>query len=182
MSPKALAAAAAALALAPALGALAQTPAAPVSASAPILSNDGKTIGQATFTEGASGVMVQVQVQAGGLKAGWHGMHFHAKADCSDPKFMNSGAHINMAGMPHPHGLINPAGPDFGDLPNLYAAADGTANAQAFSALVSLAGAGGRPALKDADGSALVIHANPDDGVTQPIGGAGDRIACALVK
>jgi len=30
----------------------------------------------------------------------------------------------------------------------------------------------------DKDGSALVIHANPDDYKTQPIGGAGARIVC----
>jgi Cu-Zn family superoxide dismutase len=47
---------------------------------------------------------------------------------------------------------------------------------------VSWKGAGGRPALSDADGSALVFHANADDQTTQPIGGAGDRVACAVVK
>ena len=60
--------------------------------------------------------------------------------------------------------------------------ADGTAKAEVFSALVSFAGEGGRPALKDADGSALVIHANADDHSTQPIGGAGDRVACAALS
>ena len=80
------------------------------------------------------------------------------------------------------HGLLNPKGPDMGDLPNLYVGADGTGQAQAFSTLVSWKGAGGRPALADADGSALVVHANADDGKTQPIGGAGDRVACAVIK
>jgi superoxide dismutase, Cu-Zn family len=42
--------------------------------------------------------------------------------------------------------------------------------------------AGGKMSLKDADGSSLVIHANADDGLTQPIGGAGDRVACAVIK
>jgi Cu-Zn family superoxide dismutase len=36
--------------------------------------------------------------------------------------------------------------------------------------------------LKDADGSALVIHAAADDQTTQPIGGAGERVACAVIK
>jgi Cu-Zn family superoxide dismutase len=35
--------------------------------------------------------------------------------------------------------------------------------------------------LLDADGSALMIHAGPDDQVTQPIGGAGARVACAAL-
>jgi len=37
------------------------------------------------------------------------------------------------------------------------------------------------PALLDADGSAIVIHANPDDHMTQPIGGAGARVACGAI-
>jgi Cu-Zn family superoxide dismutase len=46
---------------------------------------------------------------------------------------------------------------------------------------VSLEGAGGRTALSDADGAALVIHAGRDDHRAQPIGGAGARIACGAI-
>jgi Cu-Zn family superoxide dismutase len=35
--------------------------------------------------------------------------------------------------------------------------------------------------LWDEDGSAIVIHANADDHTTQPIGGAGDRVACGIL-
>jgi Cu-Zn family superoxide dismutase len=52
-----------------------------------------------------------------------------------------------------------------------------------YSTLVSLNGGdAAHPALMDADGAALVIHANPDDYRTQPIGGAGDRVACAVIR
>ena len=75
-----------------------------------------------------------------------------------------------------------PDGPDAGDLPNLYVAADGTAMAEFFTTSVSLAGAGDLPALLDADGSAVIIHELPDDHRTQPIGGAGGRIACGIIS
>lgn len=140
----------------------------------------GADMGTVLLSEGPSGVLLRLELK--GLEPGWHAVHFHEKADCSDPKFTAAGAHINHASAKKPHGLLNPAGPDMGDLPNVYAGADGMAHAQIFSALVSMKGAGERPGLQDADGSAIVVHANPDDYTTQPIGGAGDRVACGVIK
>ena len=108
-------------------------------------------------------------------------LHFHEKGDCGAPDFKSAGAHVHTT-TAVVHGLLNPDGNDNGDLPNLFAAADGSATAELFSPLVSLNGAGGRPALLDADGSSIVIHASPDDYKTQPIGGAGARVACGVVK
>ena len=70
---------------------------------------------------------------------------------------------------------------DHGDLPNLFVGADGSARAEFFTVLVSVAG-GDMPALLDEDGSAVIIHDQPDDHLTQPIGGAGGRIACGIIK
>ena len=50
-----------------------------------------------------------------------------------------------------------------------------------FSTFVTAKGSATSTALMDADGSALIVHANADDGLTQPIGGAGERVACALI-
>ncbi len=169
--------------LAAATAALAADPApapVPAGATAEIKGPDGARLGTATFREGPTGVLARVEVK--GLPPGWHGMHFHEKGDCSDPKFMNSGAHMNHADAKVPHGLLNPTGPDYGDLPNLYVAADGSGVGEVFSSLISLKGEGGRPALLAPGGRALVIHASPDDHVTQPIGGAGARIACGVIR
>jgi Cu-Zn family superoxide dismutase len=122
-----------------------------------------------------------LRLQLKGLTPGWHAAHFHEKGDCSAAGFTSAGGHIHGAATVV-HGLLNPAANDSGDLPNVFAGADGTATVEAFSPFVSLSGAGGRPALLDADGSAVVIHANPDDYKTQPIGGAGARVACGVVK
>ena len=56
------------------------------------------------------------------------------------------------------------------------------AKAQFFAAGLTLSPNSGGEALLDNDGSALVIHAELDDHITQPIGGAGGRVACAVLK
>lgn len=154
-------------------------PALAQAATAELKGADGKTIGTATLTEAPHGVLLRIEAK--GLTPGWHGLHFHEKGDCGTPDFKSAGAHVHTAATTV-HGLLNAEANDDGDLPNLYAAADGSATVELFSPLVSLNGAGGRPALLDTDGSAIVIHASPDDYKTQPIGGAGARIACGVVK
>lgn len=148
--------------------------------SAALKTADGKPAGAISLTDAPSGVLLHIEAQ--GLTPGWHALHFHEKGDCADPKLTNAGAHINMTDPKHAHGFMAQGGPDFGDLTNLYVAADGTGKAEVFSAQVSLKGTGGRPALLDADGSALIVHALPDDYTTQPIGGAGARVACAVIR
>ena len=149
------------------------------SLSVEIVGGDGGSIGSLTVSEATHGALLNVQISAGGLTPGVHGMHLHAVANCSDVgKFKLSTGHINSSDSAH--GLLNSKGPDNADLPNLIVHADGSANVEIFTAGVSLK-AGDVPLL-DGDGSALVIHANPDDHMTQPIGGAGPRVACAEIK
>src|SRR5439155_1634108 len=78
------------------------------------------------------------------------------------------------------HGLKNPAGPHAGDMQALTAGADGTAHVQFVDTLVSLA----EPApnsLFHPNGTAIVIHAAPDDQMTDPSGNSGARIACGVI-
>ncbi|SFV17133.1 superoxide dismutase, Cu-Zn family [Methylobacterium sp. 174MFSha1.1] len=151
--------------------------AAPTTYDAPIVNNKGETIGKIALRDGANTLVMRVTIQAGGLPPGWHGIHFHAVGSCADTdKFQESKAHVNHDNAKH--GLLNAEGPDEGDLPNVYANADGSVNAE-VSSDTPLTGEGG---LKDNDGSALIIHANEDDHATQPIGNAGARIGCAVIK
>jgi len=151
---------------------------APATRQVALKTGAGADAGLALVTEAPNGVLLKVQAK--GLTPGWHGLHFHETGDCSKADFTTAGAHVH-AKATMVHGLLNPDGNEAGDLPNLYVAADGTANAEIFSPYVSIAGVTGRPALADADGSALVIHANPDDHRAQPIGGAGPRVACGAI-
>lgn len=147
-----------------------------------IVASDGRPIGQAQFLEAPRGVMIRLEFQAGALPTGWHGLHLHQIGNCSDFAlgFQSSGAHLGH-GESVQHGLLNPAGPEAGDLPNLFATPAGPFAAEFYSSAITLTGAGGRTNLLDGDGSALVIHAAPDDQTTQPIGGAGARLACAAL-
>lgn len=149
-----------------------------------IVGVQGAAIGQAVFTEAPTGVLIRLEFSAGALPPGWHGVHLHATGDCSDfaAGFQASGGHLGMA---HGvlHGLRNPQGPDFGDLPNIFAPVAGPFGAELFSTTVTLreTALNGREPLLDANGSALMIHADADDHTSQPIGGAGARIACAAL-
>ena len=145
-------------------------------AGADLLNTAGEVIGTIEFEQAPTGVLIDVAAE--GLPPGPHGIHLHAVGACA-PDFKAAGGHINPEGKAH--GLLHPDGPDNGDLPNLFVAADGTARAQFFTTLVSVAGGGMAPALLDEDGSAVIIHDQPDDHHTQPIGGAGGRIACGVI-
>ena len=161
-----------------ALAALAAAPVAPAAdmAGADIIGTDGAVIGKATFEQTPTGVLMSVDVA--GLPPGGHGIHLHAVGACT-PNFKAATGHINPGKVKH--GLRNPEGPDNGDLPNLFAAADGSARAEFFTTRVSVAG-GDMPALLDEDGSAVIIHENPDDHMAQPIGGSGGRIGCGIIE
>lgn len=143
--------------------------------SASIIGADGAEIGTANFLDGPNGLMIRVELEPGSLTPGWHGIHLHAVGTCEDVgSYTMSGGHVGK--MEGGHGLLNPKGPENGDLPNIWAAADGSAGYEAFTTLDTLG------ALVDEDGSAIIIHAGEDDGMTQPIGGAGARVACGVIK
>ncbi|GIK50631.1 MAG: superoxide dismutase family protein [Hyphomonadaceae bacterium] len=155
-----------------------------------IVGAEGGAIGQAHFTAAPRGTLIRLEFQQDALPSGWHGLHLHARGDCSDfaAGFQASGGHLGM-GERVSHGLLHPRGPEAGDLPNLYAPAGAAFAAEFFSPYAVLAPqrvpgtaqTPAREALLDADGAALVIHAGPDDQTSQPIGGAGARIACAAL-
>jgi Cu-Zn family superoxide dismutase len=82
---------------------------------------------------------------------------------CDAPGFTTAGGHLNPDG--HQHGAENPAGSHLGDLTNLTVGPDGTGALDfALRGGADMTG----PALFDADGTALVIHAAPDDYKTDP--------------
>jgi Cu-Zn family superoxide dismutase len=149
--------------------------------SAWIVGVDGAAIGQATISEAPMGVLIRLEFSEAALPPGWHGAHIHGVGDCSDPAagFVASTSHVGHGGR-MVHGLLNPMGPESGDLPNVFATASGPFGAEFFSTRLTLrSDIDNRTRLLDEDGSALIIHAGPDDHTSLPIGGAGPRLGCA---
>ena len=145
-----------------------------------IINNSGQKIGVAHYIQGSQGVIIEIK--AYDLPAGKHGMHFHRVGNCQDHKnFKMAKGHIMPTNLPHGY-LNKDGGPHEGNLPNLIVHQDGTVHVELYSQLVSLKGYNNVPALLDEDGSSLMIHINQDDHKTQPIGGSGARIACAVIK
>jgi superoxide dismutase, Cu-Zn family len=119
---------------------------------------------------------IEVRVQAAGLAPGHYGVHLHAVGRCEGPGFESAGPHWNPTG--RQHGKLNPQGPHLGDLDNLDVDESGAGRLEFRIAGTPISGPQG---LLDADGAAVVIHANADDYRTDPSGNSGARIACGVL-
>ena len=144
-------------------------------AAAPLRNAEGQVLGMAIFTQEAQGVRVSVTVK--GLSPGEHGIHIHSVGKCEPPDFLSAGPHFNPTNKKH--GLTNPEGPHAGDLPNLVVSEDGSAVYEHITDRVTLTP--GELSLFDEDGSSLVIHAGPDDQMTDPAGNSGARVLCGVI-
>ncbi|HEX9407434.1 MAG TPA: superoxide dismutase family protein [Thermoanaerobaculia bacterium] len=126
------------------------------------------------FTDAGEG-NVEVQVDLTGVPPGTHGFHIHEKGDCGN-NANNAGGHFNPMNMVHgaPDAVSHHAG-DFG---NVTAEANGEVHTRFTTHSISLkAGDATNPV-----GHTVVLHANPDDLVSQPSGNAGARIACGVIQ
>jgi Cu-Zn family superoxide dismutase len=154
---------------------MSSTPATDNTARAELKSGAGQPVGTATFTQ--VGGVVRVVVETQGLPRGAHGVHVHAVGKCDGPDFTTAGGHFNPNN--RQHGALNPQGAHAGDLPNLEVGGDGKGRLESTTELLSLGS--GTTTVFDGDGSALVIHAAPDDFKTDPTGNSGARIACGVI-
>lgn len=136
----------------------------------------GDVVGVAALWQDDAGVRVLTDVR--GIPPQQHEIHLHAAAKCGPPDFTSAGGHFNPTGKKH--GLVDPERPHAGDLPNLDVAADGSGQLHYTISRATLLG--GLGALFGPDGTAVVIHAGPDDHRTDPAGHSGARIACDVIR
>lgn len=143
----------------------------------------GAKAGVVKLTTQGQTVIVRAQVE--GLTPGFHGFHVHSVGECVAP-FTSAGGHYNPAATGH--------GSHAGDMPSLLVLDDGTAQLQFATDNLTVA------EFFDADGTAIVVHALPDnfasiptryqsttegtfgpDSATLATGDAGGRVACGAV-
>jgi superoxide dismutase, Cu-Zn family len=149
-------------------------------AKAQLRTATGAVVGEVKFEQEENGVSVRVEVQ--GLTPGFHGFHIHTVGSCVGPDFASAGGHFNPQGHNHPMHA--------GDMPVLLINSDGSGEVRLTDGLFKVAD------LFDADGSAIIIHAGPDnyanipsryapngpDATTLATGDSGGRVACGAIE
>lgn len=150
-----------------------------LSAEAKLHDTNGNQVGKARLTQEGNG-NVAVHVHVHDLPPGFHGFHVHAVGECSAP-FTSAGGHFDLDAHTHRD--------HSGDFPVLLVKGDGTAHTKFNTDRFSVAD------LFDGDGSAIIIHAAPDnyaniperyaaapDATTLATGDSGARIACGVIE
>lgn len=140
----------------------------------------GASLGTVRIEETSYGLVFHPQLT--GLPPGVHGFHFHENGSCGPSTGPNgnvvpagaAGGHFDPRGAKH-HG--EPWGDGhLGDLPPLYAAADGQATQPVLAPRVMK--------LSEVAGRALMLHLGGDNHADHPapLGGGGARLACGVVQ
>jgi Cu-Zn family superoxide dismutase len=144
-----------------------------------IINTKQQEIGEATVMETPSGVLIRITLRQNpqGISPGTHAIHIHEVGKC-EPPFKSAGGHFNPSNKKH--GFLANQGKHAGDLPNIHVTENAPLTVEYLVPQLSLGG--GKASLRDADGSALVIHQGGDDYRTDPAGDSGDRVACAVIE
>jgi superoxide dismutase, Cu-Zn family len=129
--------------------------------------------GEVKFTQLAGG-KVLVEARVAGLKPNSeHGFHVHAVSDCSGDGMKTAG-HFNPDN--HPHAHPSEKARHAGALFNLKTDAAGVGTLRQEADTITLV-----DGIYGIVGKPLIVHRDPDDYKSQPLGNAGPRIGCALI-
>ncbi len=143
-------------------------------AEAKLLDASEGEIGTVRLTEESDALSITVSIE--GLEPGERAFHLHTTGVCEGPDFKTAGGHLNP--FKRTHGSQSVDGAHLGDLPNLL-----IEEQSSLETSFQLPGSAEEllPLIFDADGTAVMLHAGPDDYMSDPAGAAGPRIACGVL-
>lgn len=127
----------------------------PTGAAGVLISPGGNELGSVRASDGPEGAVLAIDAR--GLQPGTHRLRLHASGKCQGPSFDSAGARIDSGSRP---------------LPNVTVDSDGLLRETVIVTGAMLA------ELRDPDGSALIVHMNPDDPAVES---SADKIACAAI-
>jgi Cu-Zn family superoxide dismutase len=130
-----------------------------------------KVEGDVTFVQKSDGMHVKIVCR--NLTPGKHGCHIHEYGDGSCADGMCTGEHFNPTNAKH-GSLVSPDR-HVGDFGNLEADSTGVAQAEFVAKGLTLNGP------HSIIGRAIIVHADPDDLVSQPSGNSGARVGCGII-
>lgn len=144
-------------------------------ATATLEPTKGSTVrGTASFVQADGHVRLTANVS--GLKPNAEfGFHIHEVGDCGSGDGMSAKGHFNPFGKPHGHTRSQER--HAGDMPNLKSDASGNATMTAMLDIITIT-----PGPASIVGRGLIVHVQPDDYTSQPVGNAGARSACAVIR
>lgn len=123
------------------------------------------------FVEEEKGLHITAELT--GLTPGKHGFHVHEFGVCNCVDAVCAGDHFNPT--QSKHGSPDDTERHVGDFGNIIADENGSATYDRIDTHATLNGP------HSIIGRTLIIHAQEDDGITQPTGNAGARIGCGVV-
>jgi len=144
-------------------------------AMASIIDQEGNTAGNAALKRNDDTLFIELELSS--LEPGTKAFHLHSVGKCDAPDFKSAGGHLNPHGKSH--GKQSAGGQHLGDLPNVKIPESGS-----IKILIDLDDQTTFPlsTIDDDDGTAVMVHAGPDDYLSDPSGAAGPRIACGVLK
>ncbi len=137
-------------------------------------SSGSEVSGTATFTQTGQNVMLRIEVE--NVSPGEHGVHIHEYGDCSAPNGTSAGGHWNPTNVAH--GKWGEGEFHLGDIGNIMVGEDGTGSIELATDLWEI----GTGSDIDVVGKSIIVHADPDDFISQPSGNAGARIGCGVIE
>ncbi|KAJ7971892.1 Superoxide dismutase [Cu-Zn] [Quillaja saponaria] len=142
-----------------------------------LISGANNIRGSLQFVQDSNGT-THVKGRISGLSPGLHGFHIHALGDTTNG-CNSTGPHFNP--LKKDHGAPTDGERHAGDLGNIYAGLDGTAEVSIEDRHIPLSG------LHSILGRAVVVHADPDDlgrgghELSKTTGNAGARVGCGII-